>query len=221
MQFRRQGLGLDGLRQRLFAWLSTHRGTYEERMALRKRALFGRLHGDILKLGPGTGPNIRYYAADVHWIGVEPNVFMHPYLVHAVRALGRPMENYRIVQGEPQGIRLPAEDASMDGVVGTLVLCSLPRPEAALQEILRILKPGGRFVFIEHVAAPQGTGLRTWQDLIQPLWTLLADGCHPNRETWAMLDRAKFANLEIEHFLYPDAGPEAPHIAGEATKSTV
>jgi SAM-dependent methyltransferase len=204
---------------RLFAWMNAHsRETFEEQMAQRKQALLGRLQGAVLEIGPGTGPNLRYYSERVRWTGVEPNVFMHPHLRQAIQALGRPMENYRIVPGDVAGTRLPAEDGSVDGVVSTLVLCSVPQPEASLREILRILKPGGKFIFIEHVAAPPGTGLRTWQNFFQPVWTCLGDGCHPNRETRAMLEAAGFASLEIEEFQFPGAGLVAPLIVGAALK---
>jgi len=81
-----------------------------------------------------------------------------------------------------------------------------------------VLKPGGRYVFIEHVAAPQGSRLRRTQNRIQPLWSLIGDGCHPNRETWESIQRAGFAHVELEHYQYSGGGPVAPHIAGMAIK---
>jgi SAM-dependent methyltransferase len=208
-----------GLRKRLCAWMMVQRSpTYEQFTAARKRALFGSLNGDILEIGPGAGPNLPFYPAGVHWLGVEPNPYMHVHLLQSIRELGRPAEAYRLDPGDSRGVRLPAEDASMDAVVSTLVLCSVPHPEASLQEILRVLKPGGRFVFIEHVAARHGTRLRTVQNLLQPVWSLVGDGCHPNRETWETISQAGFARTEIEHFSYPGSGPVGPHIAGTAVK---
>lgn len=207
------------LRQRLFAWMHVNsRGEYETANIQRKRALFGSLHGNVLEIGPGSGPNLRYYAPDVVWLGVEPNPYLHPHLLASIQETRRPAEQFRIERGDPLGVRLPAPDASMDAVISTLVLCSVPDQQASLQEILRVLKPGGRFVFIEHVAAPQGSGLRSWQNFLQPLWTLVGDGCHPNRETWETIQRAGFARLELEHYRYPGGGPAAPHIAGAAYK---
>jgi SAM-dependent methyltransferase len=206
-----------GLIQRLFAWTTAHQDNYEAAMAARKRALFGDLHGAILEIGPGAGANLRYYPADVRWVGVEPNPFMHPYLEKSIRELQRPADNFRIDPGDPLGVHLPAEDESVDAAVCTLVLCSVPHPEDSLQEILRVLKPGGRFAFIEHVAAPRGTRLRASQDFFQPLWTLLADGCHPNRETWLAISLAGFVRVELEHFR-SSGGLAGPHIAGTAVK---
>ena len=207
------------LHKRLFAWATAHSGTaYDAASSARKRALFGGLHGSILEIGPGAGPNLSFYPPDVQWTGVEPNPFMHPYLLQAIRALGWPADRYHIDPGDPHGIRLPAEDASVDAVVSTLVLCSVPHPEDSLQEILRVLKPGGQFAFIEHVAAPHGTRKRKTQDFIQPLWTWIGDGCHPNRETWQTIQQAGFGRVEIEHYTYGDGGLAAPHIAGMAIK---
>jgi SAM-dependent methyltransferase len=210
-----------GLRKRLFAWMMVHSGsTYEEAIAARKQALFGNLRGDILEIGPGSGPNLPFYPAGVRWLGVEPNPYMHGYLLQSIRELGWPADRYRIDTGNAQGARLPAGDASMDAVVSTLVLCSVPDPAATLQEILRVLKPGGRFVFIEHVAAQKGTRLRTVQNLLQPAWSWFDDGCCPNRETWLTIEQAGFARTEIEHFRHPGGGPAGPHIAGTAVKKS-
>ena len=206
------------LGQRLFAWMDSSGTSYDETTAARKRALFGRLHGSILEIGPGIGPNLKYYPSDVHWMGVEPNPFMVPHLVKSIRELGRPKENYRIEPGDPRGTRLPAGDASLDAVISTLVLCSVPHPEDSLREILRILKPGGKFVFIEHVAAQRGTRLRRFQDFIQPLWSFVSGNCHPNRETWVSITHAGFEQVELEHYRYPGGGPAGPHISGTAVK---
>ena len=206
------------LGQHLFAWLDSSGTAYDEATAARKRALFSGLHGEVLEIGPGIGPNLKYYPADVHWLGVEPNPFMVPYLSKSIRELGRPVENYHIEPGDPQGIRLPAEDQSVDAVVSTLVLCSVPHPEDSLQEILRILKPGGKFVFIEHVAAPPDSSQRRFQDFIQPCWSFVCGGCHPNRETWVSIRQAGFSQVELEHYNYPGGGLAGPHIAGSAVK---
>jgi SAM-dependent methyltransferase len=208
-----------GIIKPLFAWMLAHcENRHESFYAGRKRALFGSLSGEILEIGPGVGPNLRFYPADVGWVGVEPNSFMHPYLLQTIRALNRPAERFRIDPGDLAGVRLPAKNESMDAVVSTLVLCSVPHPDETLQEILRVLKPGGRFVFIEHVAAPSGTRLRGLQNFIQPLWSVFGDGCHPNRETWETIARAGFGQVTLEHFQYPGGGPVGPHLAGTAVK---
>ena len=208
-----------GLRKRLFAWAMAHSSeAYEASMVARKRALLSSLHGDILEIGPGTGPNLEFYPAGVRWTGVEPNPFMHPYLLETLRGLGLPPERYRIDRGDPGGVRLPAADESVDAVVSTLVLCSVSHPDESLQEILRVLRPGGQFVFVEHVAAPSGSLLRAFQNALQPAWGAVGDGCHINRETWVTISQAGFARVEIEHYRYPEIGPAGPHISGRAIK---
>ena len=104
-------------------------------------------------------------------------------------------------------------------VVTTLVLCSVDDPEAALQEVLRVLKPGGRFIFVEHVAAPHGTTTRKWQRRLRGFWRCICDGCTLDRETWIVIEEAGFATCEIEHFEAEDAPLVKPHIAGIGMKA--
>jgi SAM-dependent methyltransferase len=205
--------GLAGWYQRVHARVMERgKRSYEPMVRERKRALFGDLHGTILEIGPGTGPNLAYYPRGVRWIGVEPNPHMHPYLHAEASGHGLPVE---LRAGTAEA--LPAEDGSVDAVVSTLVLCSVSDVARTLDEVRRVLRPGGRFVFVEHVAAPSGTNLRRFQNAIQPLWTLLADGCHPNRETWTAIEGAGFADVRIEHFRLL-IGPAGPHIAGVAVR---
>ncbi len=207
------------LNQRLFASRVANRSRPDDpSTAARKRALFAGLHGMVLEIGPGTGKNLAYFPAEITWVGVEPNPFMLPYLLQAIRGLGWPAGRFQIEPGDPQGDRLPVEDESVDAVVSTMVLCSVPHPAGSLQEVLRVLKPGGEFLFIEHVAASCGTGLRLFQDLLQPVWSLAAEGCHPNRETWNTISRAGFARVEIEHYRFPGGHLVGPRISGRAVK---
>ena len=105
----------------------------------------------------------------------------------------------------------------MDAVVSTLVLCSVSDPAAVLRGILRVLKPGGRFLFLEHVLAPPGTRLRRVQKALRPVWKLIADSCHLDRETGTTIEQAGFGQVRYEHFRLP-LGPVATQIAGCAVK---
>jgi SAM-dependent methyltransferase len=202
-----------GFGKRVHAWLlARFGGRYERMVAERKQKLFAGLRGEILEIGPGAGPNLCYYTKDCRWIGVEPNPFMHPYLRQAAARAGLSID-IRSIEAE----RLPATDSSIDAVVSTLVLCSVRDPEEVLHEIHRVLKPGGRFLFLEHVAAPEGTRLRRVQRFIRPMWKCLADGCHPDRETSAAIMRAGFSAVEMEHFRLP-LGPVGTQVAGIAVK---
>src|SRR5438309_509810 len=110
-----------GFGKRIHAWFLAHcAARYESMVADRKRALFADLRGDVLEIGPGTGPNLAYYPKDCRWIGVEPNPFMHRYLREAAER-----QHLRIEIRALMAERLPAEDESIDAVVSTLVLCSV------------------------------------------------------------------------------------------------
>jgi ubiquinone/menaquinone biosynthesis C-methylase UbiE len=177
-----------------------------------KRVLLGDLHGDVLEIGPGTGPNLAYYPRDVRWTGLEPNPAMFRYIEQEAEKLNMTIQ---LQKGRAEQINAP--DASFDVVVSTLVLCSVKDPQQTLREIRRVLKSGGRYVFIEHVAAPRRSVLRRVQQFIKPLWMLLGDGCHPDRETWAAIENAGFSDVQIEHFRQP-IPVASPHIAGIAVK---
>jgi ubiquinone/menaquinone biosynthesis C-methylase UbiE len=206
--------------KRFFAWMmaqssSTYNkilGDVYDGLRLRKRSLFSSLEGKVLEIGPGTGPNLPYYPKDIHWIEIEPNPHMHSYLEKQAEKLSLKID-LRIGNAE----WLDVEDNSIDTVVSTLVLCSVSNIDYTLQAILRVLKPGGRFLFIEHVAAPQGTVLRQLQSTISPIWKAIGDGCHPDRETWIALGNAGFASVHYERF---DAKLPivSPHIIGVAIK---
>lgn len=201
------------LRRRLIAFaLARFHERYERLVADRKRLLFRDLHGTVLEIGPGTGPNFRYYPADIRWIGVEPNPFMHPHLQRAAGQAGLAVE---IREGTAE--RLDAPDNSVDAVVSTLVLCSVPDLSAALEEIGRVLRPGGRFLFLEHVADRPNTSTRRVQRVLRAPVRYLADGCHLDRETWLAIERCGFGEVACRHFRLP-VPVVAPHIVGVATK---
>jgi len=204
------------LRQRIFAWALAHFNTkYERFVEQYKQQLFSGLSGTVLEIGPGAGANLRYFARpDVHWIGIEPNPFMEKYLGEEAARLGMQIE---IRPGTAEKLTIP--NASIDAVLATLVLCCVDDPQLSLTEVLRVLKPGGTFVFIEHVAAPRGTRLRCIQNLIAPLWRQLGDGCHPNRETWTTLEQAGFRKLNYDRITAP-VPLVSPQIVGTAMKSS-
>jgi ubiquinone/menaquinone biosynthesis C-methylase UbiE len=197
---------------RLHAWALARGSTrYEDAVAERKRKLFGDLHGTVLELGPGGGVNLSYYPKDIHWIGIEPNPYNHPNIRKAAQHTGLNNIEFRSLKGN----RLEANDNSIDAVVSTLVLCTVPDQDATLLEILRVLKPGGRFAFIEHVAAPRGTFLRSVQSFVWPAWSFLLDGCRPNCQTAEAITRAGFSEVNIETFRAP-LPLVSPHISGLA-----
>jgi SAM-dependent methyltransferase len=204
---------LSDLRKRLAARLIAGvNEDYEQVVAPYKRRLFAGLRGDVLEIGPGDGVNLRYYPHEIRWVGIEPNPYLRPYLQAEAARLNMPIDLRSSVAEH-----IDAPDHSMDTVVGTLVLCSVANQQAVLREVLRVLRPGGRFLFIEHVAAPRHTRLRHLQNAVRPVWQFLVDGCQPNRETWRALEQAGFAQVSYERFDTPVA-IVGPHIAGQATK---
>lgn len=201
------------LSERWFAWVISRTGRhYDGLLADRKCSLLSQVGGTVVEIGPGTGANFRYYPRDIRWIGVEPNRYMHPYLHRAAEAAGLRIE---VCLSHAENLGLP--DESADTVVATAVLCSVQDPLKVLQEIRRVLKPGGRFMFVEHVAAPRGTALRSIQRIIQPVWICMADGCHPVRDTGELIPRAGLRPIVLEDFRL-QLGPVAPHIAGVAVR---
>lgn len=203
-----------GWYQRVFAWLMANAtADYERQVADRKRTLFADLQGRVLEIGPGTGNNLPYYSSGIHWIGIEPNPYMHPYLRQTANQLGLDVD---LRSGTAE--QLPVEDASLDAVVSTLVLCSVSNLEQTLQEVIRVLKPGGRFFFVEHIAAPPETRLRRIQHWVRPVWKMLADGCNPDRETGIALERAGFSQVDYQHFRADVPAIVSPQIMGVAIK---
>jgi len=199
---------------RLQAWLMATLGARHSRLVeARKRALLGGLRGKVLEIGPGGGVNFEFYAASaVDWTGLEPNPFAFDRLREAADRCGI---RATLIDGSAEAIPLP--DASVDAVVSTIVLCSVGDPGRAIGEIRRVLRPGGRFVFVEHVAAPQGTLLRWLQRLVRAPWRVAGGGCEPDRETWRLIQTAGFSRVELEHFRV--ALPVvAPHVAGVAIR---
>lgn len=215
----RGGVLRRGLRARLFAWSLAHAADRQEALyAERKRALFAGLGEPatpprtVVEIGAGAGPNARYLARGTRWVVVEPNVWFHPHLRRAAERHGLDLD---LRPGAAEA--LPVEGGAADAVVSTLVLCSVGSVAAALSEVRRVLRPGGRFYFVEHVAAPPGSRLRAWQRALRRPWGWAADGCRPDRETGRRIREAGFESVQVEAFTAP-LGLAAPHVAGVAAE---
>lgn len=176
-----------------------------------KTDLLSPLRGNILEIGPGTGANLPFYARHaVRLTGIEPNRYMWPYLEKRAVECGMTLQ---ILDGNASQLDLP--DGRFDAVVCTLVLCSIEDVGRVLAEVQRVLKPGGRFLFLEHVAADVGTWNRRCQEFVRPVWSYLGDGCHPAKETWRDIEAAGFAELHLEHRAIPSLFRLVnPHIFG-------
>ncbi|KAK3155259.1 hypothetical protein QOZ80_2BG0200900 [Eleusine coracana subsp. coracana] len=195
--------------------------SYEAEIAGYKAKLFSQLTAtrkNILELGVGTGPNFKYYANGdwVNVVGVDPNRHMEDYARAAAVSAGLPPSNFMFKRGVAEA--LPAEDNSMDVVIGTLVLCSVSNTDMALREINRVLKPGGLYLFIEHVAAPDGAILRFVQGALDPLQQFVADGCHLTRKTGENIRDVGFSSLSLDSVRLSNAYIISPHVYGVACK---
>ncbi|KAL7240813.1 hypothetical protein ACSBR2_006456 [Camellia fascicularis] len=113
---------------------------------------------------------------------------------------------------------LPLSDASVDAVVGTLVLCSVKDINMTLKEVMRVLKPGGLFLFVEHVAAEDGTILRFAQGIFNPLQQIVSDRCHLTRKTGKCISEAGFSAVHINTTFVSIACILGPHVYGIAFK---
>lgn len=188
-------------------WVVRHEG--REQRALRGE-IVSKAHGRVLELGVGVGANWRHLPADVEYVGIEPDDYMlERARKHAAEA-GREMDLRSAVAED-----LPFDEDSFDTVLVTLTLCSVSDPKRALSEALRVLKPGGQLLFMEHVR-PGGRFKGRVMDAITPLWRRAAAGCHPNRRTLETVERSGFEVLESRS---PKVkGP--PHVMGVARKPT-
>jgi ubiquinone/menaquinone biosynthesis C-methylase UbiE len=165
---------------RIFAAGYEHWTRAAERAGLRdhRERMLADLHGDVVEIGPGPGLNFPYYPEAVESLTLaEPEDAMADRLEERFAETGR---HGRVVRAPAED--LPLEDSAADFVVATFVLCTVDDPQRALSEIARVLKPGGRFVFMEHVRSGD-PGLAAWQDRMAPLWLRFGHGCRCNRPT--------------------------------------
>jgi ubiquinone/menaquinone biosynthesis C-methylase UbiE len=151
--------------------------------------LIGPLRGDVLEIGAGTGLNLPYYSSSVSdLVLTEPSPHMR-------RGLQARLDGVAVGQVEVQHLEaedLPFDDDQFDHVVSTLVLCTVRDPVAVVSELFRVLKPGGSLVYLEHVLATDNPGRAVWQARLEPLWKVVACGCHLTRDTDLVLRNAGF-----------------------------
>lgn len=179
-----------------------------------KQALFAGLPPTVVELGPGVGANLRYLPAGTRLIAVEPNPAMHGRLRARAARAQVDLELHATVAE-----RLELPDASVDAVISSLVLCTVADPAGVVSEVHRVLRPGGRYAFLEHVAAPEGTALRRLQRAVRRPWGWAFEGCSVERDLRTVIEAAGFADTRIADRRIP--GPFLPastQIAGVATK---
>jgi ubiquinone/menaquinone biosynthesis C-methylase UbiE len=167
-----------------------------------RRDLLSGARGRVLELGAGTGLNLELYPDAVTDLTLtEPDPHMIKQLRKRVAEENREAE---VIEAPAE--KLPFEDDSFDTVALTLVLCTVPNPAAALQEIKRVLKPSGQFLFLEHVRS-RNPSLAKWQDRLEKPWRFLGDGCHCNRDTVSAISAAGFQLGAVERPEFPKVVP--------------
>ncbi len=169
-------------------------------------------HGRVLEIGIGSGLNFPYYdASNVTKLwGLDPSPEMTQMAEKVARAVPFDVEFI----GLP-GDEIPLEDDSVDTVLITYTLCTIPDTQPALRQMARVLKPGGNLIFCEHGAAPDPS-VRRWQDRINPIWKRLGGGCHLNRAIPDLIKEGGFRITHMETMYIPGWRPASFNYWGAA-----
>jgi ubiquinone/menaquinone biosynthesis C-methylase UbiE len=171
-----------------------------------------RAHGRVLEVGVGSGLNAPYYdhARVSAVVGLDPSRAMRRRAEQRFAEAGLEVEFIGL-----SAEKIPQADASFDSVLITFTLCTIPDPLAALAEMRRVLKPGGRLIFCEHGRAPDAA-VRRWQDRLTPLWRRIGGGCHLNRDIPALLSAGGFDCDDLQTMYLPGIRPLTYNFWGEA-----
>lgn len=192
-----------------FLWLGEVAG-----MRSRRRTLLGNAHGRVVEIGAGTGLNVALYPDEIaELVLTEPDESMRRKLTRRLQRNGRVAQ---IVDAPAE--RLPFADASVDTVVSTLVLCTVPDPERTLGEIARVLRPNGQLLFLEHVRA-SSRFLAAWQDFLFRPWRGFAGGCCCNRPTLELMRASGFTVAADDDVWRGAPAIVHPLIVGRAARS--
>lgn len=167
--------------------------------------------GEVLEIGIGTGLNLSRYGPNVSRVrAVDPTPMLPTRMARRRAAAHFPVE---ITHQSAE--RLPYEDQTFDCVVSTWTLCTIPDPVRALQEVRRVLKPGGRFLFLEH-GRSDDKKMATWQDRLNPIQNVIGCGCNLNRRIDVLIAQAGLSITQLDRFVMQDV----PRLGGEMYQGT-
>lgn len=203
----------------IFAWVFQRASTRMDRAgaAEHRRRLLAGLSGRVIEVGAGNGRNFAHYPSGVSDVlAVEPEPSLRAAARRAAETAPVPI---RVIDGVAEA--LPAGDGEFDACVFSLVLCSVPDQAVALAEARRVIRPGGRLRFFEHVVAEHPGKLRSVQRALDAtVWPRLCGGCHTGRDTVAAIRAAGFVVDDLARFRFPDTPvvPAAPHVLGSAIR---
>jgi ubiquinone/menaquinone biosynthesis C-methylase UbiE len=191
------------------------KATEENGLGAMRGELLAEARGRVIEIGAGTGVNLALYGDGAEDLTlVEPDPHMGAQLRKRLADRHGDPVPAQLVAASAEA--LPFPDDTFDTAVATLVLCTIPDPVAAIDELARVLRPDGRLLFIEHVRAEDASSAR-WQDRLEKPWRFLADGCHCNRDTEANLRTSSFKVESVDHTKMPKAAPIVrPLIRGTA-----
>ena len=159
--------------------------------------------GEVLEIGIGSGLNLPFYSSGVCRVyGVDPSIELQR--MAATKTSAVPFDVEFFTQSAEE--RIPLAESSVDTIVMTWSLCSIPNPAAALQQMRRVLKPDGRMIFIEH-GRSENAGVTAWQDRMTPFWKRIGGGCHLNRKVDDLIRAAGFEIIEQKNFYLPGPRP--------------
>jgi ubiquinone/menaquinone biosynthesis C-methylase UbiE len=202
------------IRNRLFAQLYLRVFAPFARRDENRARLFEHLHGRVLELGCGSGVNfVRYPPSVCEVIAVEPEPSLRD---RAQEAAGSAPVPVRVLAG--QADELPLKDGSVDEAVCSFVLCSVPDQASALAEVRRVLRPGGRLHFYEHVVAHNRAARALQGAADATFWPRVFGNCHCSRDTRAAIERAGFQIERCWRLTFPGVEPPHPHILGRAVR---
>jgi len=166
-----------------------------------RKEVLANVTGEVLEIGFGTGLNLSYYPESIHkLVAIDANPGVRKIAQKRIQTSNITV-NCRVLNGE----NLPMADNTFDSVVSTWTLCSIAKVEQALQEIYRVLKPGGKFFFIEHGLSPDPQ-VQTWQNRLTPIQKAIADGCHLNRNIRQLIEK-QFDTVTLKEF-YAEKTPK-------------
>ena len=167
-----------------------------------RERVIGAAEGRVLEIGVGTGMNLPFYREAVtEVLALEPS----PKLVAMAKSASRQV-TVRVSFIEASAEAIPLDAQSADTIVTTWTLCSIPHAATALAEMRRVLRPGGRLLFVEHGLAPDA-GVRRWQERLTPAWRCMSGGCHLNRSIGSLVEDAGFRIDRIETGYIPGPRP--------------
>jgi ubiquinone/menaquinone biosynthesis C-methylase UbiE len=195
------GLNAMGFYQDQVVPLLTSLSMRNKNLAAYRKRVVPEATGRVLEVGIGSGLNLSLYSPDVHQvIGLDPS----PKLLKMAGRKERRGLLVDFIEGSAEEV--PLEKASFDTVVTTWTLCTIPDADRALREMRRVLKPGGRLLFVEHGRAPDPKVV-WWQDRLTPIWKLIGGGCHLNRPISSLIEGAGFRFERLETNYMPGPKP--------------